>query len=301
MQKNTVRIVVHGGAWSIPHDEQEAHIQGCYNAIEYVLYDLQHGMLAQEALCRAVEILESDPTFDAGKGSVLNSEGFVELDASIMRSKDFAFASVLGIEHYEHPIRIAESILEENFTMLAGVGAEKYAMDKLFTYVENDFFIVPRERQRFEELQSKGKYNPADAFSPKGTVGAVVLDIYGDIVAGTSTGGAPFKHPGRVGDSPLCGAGTYADDSSGGASATGFGEDIMRVLLTKSACDFMKTYHPSLAVNKAIEILYKKCGGYAGLIALNFSGEYGIFCNTEHIAHAYVDTKGDIVSRIFCD
>lgn len=296
--KKEPKIIVHGGAWTIPHEEQEAHIKGCYNAVQAVWSDLQKGMPADEAVCVAIRTLENDETFDAGKGGVLRADGRVELDASIMIGESHCFASVMNIKEYMNPIDIAHALLKEDYSILCGEGAELFAQSKGFPRISNTELIVEREQKRFNTLQQTSKYSLSEAFIPHGTVGAVVYDTQGNLVAGTSTGGVPLAPCGRIGDTPLPGAGTYCDNTTGGASATGFGEAILRILLTRTACDFLRDYSPMESAKRAVDILYNITNSFAGIIMINNKGEYGIAYNTTHLAHAYVDANGNIVARI---
>ena len=296
--KQQPKIIVHGGAWEIPQEEQEAHIIGCYNAVCAVWKDLQQGMPAQEAVCTAIRILEEDETFDAGKGGVLRADGTVELDASLMIGSSQKFASVMNIKHYMHPIDIAHALLNEDFSILSGTGAEEFASEQGFPRIENIELIVERERQRFQILKNTHHYSLSNAFIPHGTVGAVVYDMHGNLAAGTSTGGVPFAPAGRIGDTPLPGAGTYCDNTTGGASATGFGEAILRVLLTRTACDLLRKYTPMESAKRAVDILYNTTHSFAGIILINNKGEYGIAYNTTHLARAYIDQSGNIVATV---
>lgn len=292
------KIIVHGGAWEIPQEEQEAHIIGCYKAIEYVWSDLQKGMPAEEAVCKAIMALEADGTFDAGRGSVLREDGSVELDAALMVGATHKFSSVINVKHYMHPIAIAHALLDETISILAGYGAEQFAEKQGMQRIENTALISERERKRFAMLQANPTYALQGAFVPRGTVGAVVYDVYGNIAAGTSTGGVPLAPSGRVGDTPLPGAGTYCDNTTGGASATGFGEAILRVLLTRTACDLLRDHSPMESAQRAVDILHIKTHSFAGIILINANGEYGIAYNTTHLARAYVDETGNIIARI---
>ena len=296
--KKEPKIIVHGGAWEIPLEEQENHIKGCYNAVQAVWSDLQKGMPAHEAVCTAIRVLETDETFDAGKGGVLRANGTVELDAAIMVGKSHSFASVMNIKEYMNPIDIARALLDEDFSILCGAGAEAFAQEKGFPRISNSELIVEREKKRFATLKQENKYSLAEAFMPHGTVGAVVYDTEGNLAAGTSTGGVPLAPSGRIGDTPLPGAGTYCDNTTGGASATGFGEAILRVLFTRTACDFLREYSPMESAKRAVEILHDITHSFAGIILINSKGEYGLAYNTTHLARAYVDAKGDIIATI---
>lgn len=322
------RIIVHGGAWSIPADEQEAHINGCRNAVAAAWPLLEAGATAIEAVQAAIHVLEDDPAFDAGCGSVLTSSGEVELDAAIMDGTNLNFGAVAGVKNFANPIDIAKAVLNSEFCMLIGQGAEQFAREHGIQAVEMSTLIVERERLRYEMLREAKGYSTHDSFrpvatssahsseleiasqkpAPQGTVGAVALDIFGNIAAATSTGGTPFKPSGRVGDAPICGAGTYANNECGGASATGFGEGIIRTLMTYNACHFMHrgcpqapVIVPAVAARKAIAELYEKVGGHAGIIMLDPDGNYGVYCNTDHIAHAYMGTDGVIYASVDID
>ncbi|MEG6506655.1 isoaspartyl peptidase/L-asparaginase family protein [Nitratidesulfovibrio sp. 1201_IL3209] len=313
------RIIVHGGAWTIPADRRKAHIDGCRAAVGAVWGELQRGMPALEAVRLAVNVLEADPTYDAGRGAVLNADGQIELDAAIMDGATLNFGAVAAVRGFLHPVDIARKVMDTEFCFLVAEGAERFAREAGIGAIDPAELVVEREVRLFNELRARAGFSTHDAFRPqggvtgaaetgdaacrcpeppmpKGTVGAVALDAAGDIAAATSTGGTPMKRPGRVGDSPLCGAGTYADNETGGASATGFGEGIIRVLLTRSACDFLRDGNaaPDDAARKAIDLLHRRVSGHAGLIMLDRRGRYGVHCNTQHIAHAFAVPGGGI-------
>lgn len=314
------RIIVHGGAWTIPADRRKAHVDGCRAAVDAVWGELQRGMPALEAVRLAVNVLEADPTYDAGRGAVLNADGQIELDAAIMDGATLNFGAVAAVRGFLHPVDIARKVMDTEFCFLVGEGAERFAREAGIEAIDPTELVVEREVRLFNELRARAGFSTHDAFRPqagaaetgdaacrcpeppmpKGTVGAVALDAAGNVAAATSTGGTPMKRPGRVGDSPLCGAGTYADNETGGASATGFGEGIIRVLLTRSACDFLRgevngaPSSPDDAARKAIELLHRRVSGHAGLIMLDRHGRYGVHCNTEHIAHACALPGGGI-------
>ncbi len=313
------RIIVHGGAWTIPADRRKAHVDGCRAAVDAVWGELQRGMPALEAVRLAVNVLEADPTYDAGRGAVLNADGQIELDAAIMDGATLNFGAVAAVRGFLHPVDIARKVMDTEFCFLVGEGAERFAREAGIEAIDPTELVVEREVRLFNELRARAGFSTHDAFRPqgaaetgdaacrcpeppmpKGTVGAVALDAAGNVAAATSTGGTPMKRPGRVGDSPLCGAGTYADNETGGASATGFGEGIIRVLLTRSACDFLcgevngAPSSPDDAARKAIELLHRRVSGHAGLIMLDRHGRYGVHCNTEHMAHAFALPGGGI-------
>lgn len=297
------RIIVHGGAWTIPHERREAHIAGCRAAVEAAWPALRDGATALEAVRIAVNVLEDDPTFDAGRGAVLNADGVIELDAAIMDGAKLGFGAVAAVKRFANPVDIASRLLDTEFCLLVGEGAERFALEQGMLPVDPATLLVERERRLYHDLLARKGYSTHDAFmpAPKGTVGAVALDVRGDVAAATSTGGTPFKRAGRVGDSPLCGAGTYADNETGGASATGFGEGVIRTLMTRTACDLLRDHTPDDAARKAIDLLHRRVGGHAGLIMLDRSGRYGVHCNTDHIAHAFVRADGTIHASVVPD
>jgi len=308
------RLIVHGGAWSIPDEYDEAHVKGVKKAIEDVFPLLEAGKItALDAVELCIRSLEEDDTFDAGKGSFLNKEGEIEMDAIIMNGKDLSVGSVAAIKNVMNPITVARAVMEKTeHCMLVGQGAQKFIESQNIPQVKTEDLLTPRELEFFKsiwdnkeftmetpfKIQAKDNNNNTELPTPKGTVGCVAMDIHGNIAVGTSTGGLPRKLPGRVGDCPLIGSGAYADIESGGASATGWGETIMRVVLCKRACDQMESCSAQEGVTKAIEYLDRRVGGKAGLIAIDKHGNYGIFYNTLKMAHAYVDAEGNVVASV---
>src|SRR5215469_10449419 len=234
MGEPTKAIVVHGGAWSIPPGAREAHRAGCLSAAERGYAVLSAGGSALDAVVAAIEVLEDDPTFDAGRGSVLSAEGRVQLDAGLMDGRTLHIGAVAGVHRVAHPIRLARAVLERSgHHLLVGDGAERFARDQGFELVDPETFVVERERQRYADFQA-GRLGTADDFAHD-TVGAVAQDATGQLAAGNSTGGVAFSLPGRVGDAPLPGVGYVADSRTGGVACTGWGEHILRVGLATRA------------------------------------------------------------------
>lgn len=233
-------LVVHGGAWNIPDDALADHRDGLRAALERGRSALEAGDDALTVVTEAVAVLEAHGAFDAGVGSVLNLDGDAELDAGVMRGVDEAVGSVLGVRQYAAPVRIAERLLHVGrgeVRMLAGVGAETFAHAQGFAAVTAERLRHPREVERHARLRAEQGFLPSFSFGmPRGTVGAVARDRRGHLAAATSTGGTPLKPPGRVGDSPLPGAGFYAS-THGAASSTGWGEAILSALLAVRAVD----------------------------------------------------------------
>ncbi|MBA4311390.1 MAG: peptidase T [Chlorobiaceae bacterium] len=291
-----ISIIVHGGAWDIPDDAVESHYKGVEHALDVGWKILKLGGNAVDAVEQAVQIMENNETFDAGYGSHLNQLGEVELDASIMDGKTIRCGAVAAVHHIKNPITLARKIMDESeHILLVGNGAEQYAKEHGITICESTELVTQRERDRWETLRTKKEFKTKDAFKklvrPSDTVGVVALDQYGNICTGTSTGGTPNKYPGRVGDSPLIGCGTYADNEVGGVSTTGWGEAMIKVVMAKTVIDLMEMNgsNPQKAAERGIEILHRKADGFGGVIALNKQGGFGIAFNTPRMARAYMN------------
>jgi beta-aspartyl-peptidase (threonine type) len=248
----------------------------------------------------AIMAMEDDPAFDAGYGSVLNREGIVEMDASIMDGRTLDVGAVAGIQHVKNVIVLARRVMESEHTFLIGRGAEQFAQAHNLTLVENETLRAPAAIAEWQKFCA----NPpaphlARYVEPKGTVGCVAVDHTGNIVAGTSTGGMAFKPAGRVGDSPIIGAGTYADDMLGGASSTGWGEAITRVVMAKFAVDALANDRtPNDAAHAAIEYLARRVGGTGGIILADRLGRVGLAFNTPKMARAWITEQNEEITAI---
>lgn len=290
-----IALIVHGGAWSIPDDLVESHRRGCAKALEAGWHILRGGGSAVDAVERSINVLEEDPVFDAGRGSHLNSAGEIELDASIMNGTTFRCGAVAAIQNILHPISLARKVMDESeHILLVGKGALRFALEHGIKQCRQDDLLVGRELERWKSLQRQKKYSTKEAFrrgAASDTVGAVALDRNGIICAGTSTGGTPNKYPGRVGDSPLIGCGTYADSGVGGVSTTGWGEAMIKVVMAKTVIDLIQASggNPQAAAERGIEILKRKADGDGGVIVLSPKGTFGASFNTHRMARAYVN------------
>lgn len=295
-------LIVHGGAWRISEDTYADHINGTRAAVEAGWKALLKGGSALDAVEIAVSAMEDDPTFDAGVGSVLNRAGDIEMDAMIMDGRTLALGAVAAVRGIKNPVKLARVIMEDtDHCVLVADGARRFAEEKGIRLCAAAELTVPREIERFHRLQQMPDYHLADEFTPDpmDTVGAVAIDEDGNIAAATSTGGVHFKLPGRVGDSPLVGSGAYADNLTGGASATGHGENIMRVVLAKTATDALgRGMSAQQAADSAIRYMYERVGGYGGLILVDHRGETAFAYNTPHMAVAWVDAQGNIHAQI---
>ncbi len=284
-------LLVHGGAWAIPDDMVKAHLNGVRNAMLAGWQVLERGGSALDTVEEAVVIMEDDETFDAGRGSFLNRDGKVQLDALIMDGSTLRTGGVGCVEHLRNPVRAARKILSESpHVYFVAEGAEKFAAAQGIPLCENADLIIPREIERLREFQSRDAENTDDLFAPAishDTVGAVALDARGNIAAATSTGGTLNKAPGRLGDSSLIGCGCYADNKSAAASTTGWGEPIMKLVLAKWAADRVAAGNlPEWAAAEAINYLKARLNGHGGMILLDAHGHYGIAHNTPRMARA---------------
>jgi beta-aspartyl-peptidase (threonine type) len=298
--KSHATLIVHGGAGSIPPEVHGAHIAGCRRAAEAGWAVLARGGPALEAVEAAVCVLEDDPAFDAGRGAFPNAAGEIELDAIIMDGRDLNFGAVAAVQRVCHPVTLARLVMAESeHAMLAGTGAEWFARQQGLPVCTTEELLAEPELERWRAAQASDnprvRENPGIA--PSDTVGAVALDAGGNLAAATSTGGTFNKLPGRVGDSPLVGCGAYADNCTGAVSATGQGEALMKVTISRATCDLIaQGMSAQGAADAAISLLAERTTGQGGLIVLDRLGRIGIAHNTPYIAHATVTAGGEIVT-----
>ncbi|MBU7018033.1 MAG: isoaspartyl peptidase/L-asparaginase [Theionarchaea archaeon] len=284
-------ILIHGGAWDIPDDFVDAHKKGVTQAALSGRRLLNHSAL--DAVEAAISSMEDDPTFDAGTGSFLNRLGMIELDAAIIEGTSMRAGAVGAIHRIRNPIKLARKVMEECDTIfVVGEGAEQFASDKGMSLCDNQDLVIEREKERWNILSKEKK--PAEDFFKHGTVGAVAVDAEKRVVAGTSTGGTPFKQPGRIGDSPILGAGTYATETCA-VSCTGWGEAIMKAGMAKKVADFIdEGESPQDAAEKSVDILRKRFSGYGGVIVVTIEGDYGIAYNTPRMARCVYTAEMDV-------
>ena len=274
-------IIVHGGAGPIKDESLPARLEGCREAALAGWRILEQGGSSLDAAEAAVVALEDNPLFNAGTGSTLNLLGRVEMDAAIMTAEQLRAGAVAAVSGIRNPIKLARRVMEDGrHVMLAAEGAVSFAREIGFPECFPEALVVDRERSRWE--------------SKHGTVGCVALDSAGRLAVGTSTGGIFDKLPGRVGDSPLIGCGTYADES-GAVSCTGYGEAIIRVVLAKSTVDFLRAgIDPQTAATQALELLKSRTGAEGGLIVIDRSGRIGYARTTTHMPVCRIHEPGNI-------
>jgi beta-aspartyl-peptidase (threonine type) len=286
-------LLVHGGAGDIPDDATDMYVAGVRAALDAGWAILEGGGSAVDAVEAAIVVMEDDGAFDAGRGSVLNQDGRVQLDAMIMDGASLAAGGIGAVETVRNPIRVARAVMEGSPQVyLAGGGAERFAVERGFESIDNAELVTPRERRRFEEALGRAAAGltvdaraAVEGAIAHDTVGAVALDGRGDLAAGTSTGGIAYKPVGRVGDSSIIGSGCYADNESAAVSCTGEGEAIMRLVLGKWVVDRVADgLSPQAAAEAAIERLGSRLGGRGGLILLDRDGRSGVSFNTPRMA-----------------
>ncbi|HSY14155.1 MAG TPA: isoaspartyl peptidase/L-asparaginase [Verrucomicrobiae bacterium] len=284
-------MLVHGGAWAMPDDVTEAHRRGVEAAAAAGWDVLQKGGSSLDAVEAAVVEMEEDETFDAGRGSFLNMDGRVQLDALIMDGATLRAGGVGCVEHIRNPVRAAKKILTESpHVYFVGTGAESFAQEHGIELCANEDLIIEREVERLREakkqayLQMPGEFGPTHSHD---TVGAVALDAQGNIAAATSTGGTLNKAPGRVGDSSLIGCGCYADNRSAAVSTTGWGEPMMKLVLAKWTADRVESgVTPEEAAKQALYYMKSRLNGHGGIILVDKRGRIGIAHNTPRMAWA---------------
>jgi beta-aspartyl-peptidase (threonine type) len=274
-------IIVHGGAGRVREEELPERLESCKEAALAGWRILKQGGSALDAAEAAVAALEDNPLFNAGTGSTLNRLGRVEMDAAIMEGETLRAGAVATVEGIKNPIKLARCVMEDGrHVLLAGEGALTFARQIGFPECPPEALIVEAERKRWQEKH--------------GTVGCVALDTNGKVAVATSTGGIFDKLPGRVGDSPLIGCGTYAD-RCGGVSCTGHGEAIIRVALAKATLELLNGgAEPQSAAKQAVTLLVKKTGSTGGLIIIDWQGRIGYARNTERMPVCFVTVEGEI-------
>jgi beta-aspartyl-peptidase (threonine type) len=289
-------LVIHGGAWAMPDDMVDAHINGVRHALAAGWRVLERGGSSLDAVEEAVVIMEDDETFDAGRGSFLNRDGKVQLDALIMDGATLRAGGIGCVERLRNPVRAARKILSESpHVYFVGEGAERFAAEHGVALCRNEDLIIPREVERLRAYQTQTSSGGDDLFAPAishDTVGAVALDRDGNIAAATSTGGTLNKAPGRLGDSSLIGCGCYANNESAAASTTGWGEPIMKLVLAKWTADRIAAGNlPEWAAQESMNYLKERVNGHGGIIVLDTNGHFGIAHNTPRMAWALKTKK----------
>jgi beta-aspartyl-peptidase (threonine type) len=291
-------LVVHGGVddagpGQLSAQEEAAVRAGITRALTRGYALLKEGGSSLDAVEAALRSFEDDTTFDAGRGAVVDTDGIAELDAAIMDGQTISAGSVAAVEHIAHPISLARRVMERtSHVMLVGVGAEQFAKSQGIQLVPNSYFITAAQREKYEKW--KAQHND-EASGHHGTTGAIALDSHGNLAAGTTTGGTSWKLPGRVGDSPIIGAGTYANNSFGCAvSSSGTGEFFIRDTIAVDICHRVAYLHESIdeAANFVVHNELKAQGGDGGVIVLDRTGHSVAVFNTHAFWRGSIGADG---------
>ena len=308
-QAATPVLVIHGGAGVVARDvtpEREKAVRAALQrALESGYAQLKAGKPALDAVTAAITILEDDPLFNAGKGAVFNHDGKNELDAAIMDGSTLRAGSIANVHRVKNPILLARAVMEQSpHVMMVGDGAEQFAKSVGIELVAPGYFHTDeRWRQLQSALKEEREKTAAPAKAPHhGTVGAVALDTQGHLAAGTSTGGMTNKRYGRVGDSPIIGAGTYANAKCA-VSATGWGEYYIRANAAHDICARVEYGGKPLAqaAKEVVMDVIPKLGGDGGVIALDADGNFAMPFNTEGMYRGWIDKNGKIHIAIFAE
>lgn len=314
--ESPIAFAIHGGAGTITKanlsDEKEAEYRAkLTESVEAGYAILRQGGTSEDAVIKAIQIMEDSPLFNAGIGAVFTWEGEHELDASIMRGQDKQAGAVAGVKRTKSPIAAAQLVMNQSVhVMLSGDGADSFAQDNGLEMVENNIFDTKRRKDALEKVKQKLlKNDHAYQFDPDvtdykfGTVGAVALDKFGNLAAGTSTGGMTAKRWGRIGDSPIIGAGTWADNDSCAVSATGHGEYFIRNHVAADICSRVKYADKSIeqAGNEVIHKVLSPEAGEGGVIIIDRKGNIAMPFNSEGMYRASVDTSGKVTVAIYSE
>ena len=292
-------IAIHGGAGGLPREHLPSEQQQRYHDALAAALDCGYALLeaggsSLDAVIAAVRLLEDDPLFNAGRGAALTREGIAELDAAVMDGSTLRAGGVAAVRHVKHPIELARRVMEKSrHVLLVGAGAEEFALEEGFELLPNAYFRTAERRTELDLLRS-GQHVSELVPAPHGTVGAVARDAHGNLAAATSTGGMSNKRPGRVGDSPVIGAGTYARNGACAVSATGHGEYFMRLVAAYHVCAAVE--YRGLGVQEAVrETIHERLaglGGRGGIIAVDADGRIALDFNTEGMFRGARDSSG---------
>jgi L-asparaginase / beta-aspartyl-peptidase len=291
-------IAIHGGAGPIPaqaltHGRDELFRASLQTALDAGYHILERGGGSLDAVTAAVRVLEDDPLFNAGHGAALTRDGAAELDAAVMEGKTQRAGAVASVRHIKNPVDLARRVMEKSrHVLLVGAGAEEFALEEGLTLVPNSYFRTAERQQQLEAEQRGAAVS--DLIPSQGTVGAVALDANGNLAAATSTGGMTNKRQGRVGDSPIIGAGTYAKNGVCAVSATGHGEYFIRAVAAYHICAAVEYRGLSLedAAREMLHTILPGLGGRGGIIAIDPGGHIVMDFSTEGMFRGARDSRG---------
>ena len=306
-------IVIHGGAGTILKKNMTPELEKEYRAVLAQAIEVGHAILneggsSQQAVEKTIHVMENSPLFNAGKGAVLTAEGYASLDASFMDGKSLNAGAISGVRHIKNPITTAIAVMEQSpHVMLSGKGADDFAISLGLDTVPNNYFITERRKNALKRVQEKEAakvsfYDPFIRDSKFGTVGCVALDQAGNLAAGTSTGGMTNKKWDRIGDAPIIGAGTYANNISCGVSATGWGEFFIRSVVAHDIAALVE--YKGMDITSAAKTVLQKVadlGGDGGVIVLDRKGNVAMEFNTAGMYRAHMDAQGNQNIMIYKD
>lgn len=302
-------LMIHGGSGALEHIRREGSEEDFVSSLRRILAGgreiLAKGGPALDAVEYCAIALEDDPLYNAGHGSVLNEYGEVEMDAAIMDGKGLDAGAVAGITNVKNPISLARKVLEKSeHVMLIGKGAREFANLCKVDIMTDDYFVVDSRIRQWREAQKAGgmmlDHEDAEPQHKFGTIGAVAQDTSGDLAAATSTGGIVNKRWGRVGDSPIVGAGVFADNVTCAVSATGYGEQFQRTVLSKMVSDliYFKGMDAAEAANAGISYLVERVKGLGGIIVIDRHGRCAFAHSTSGLICGYIERGGESICRL---
>src|SRR6056300_1444264 len=321
-QKNSasppIGIVIHGGAGTILRENMTPEIEAAYREtlaevirVGYTL--LKNGASSQEAIEKTIHVMEDSPLFNAGKGAVLTADETIELDASFMNGETLDAGAISGVRTIKHPISAAIKVMENSpHVMLSGKGADQFASEQGLEIVSPEYFLTERRINSLKRVQEAAKAKET-SWAPEernflknqryGTVGCVALDLSGNLAAGTSTGGMTNKKWNRIGDAPIIGAGTYANNATCAISATGWGEFFIRSIVAYDISALME--YKGLTIQEAAKIVIHekvaKLGGDGGVVGIDNQGNIAMEMNSPGMYRAHMDSKGNLSVKIYQD
>ncbi len=314
----TFGIVIHGGAGTLLRSEMTAEMDAAYRkiltqAIQVGYSILKQGGTSQEAVEKTIHVMEDSPLFNAGKGAVLTADETIELDASFMNGATLDAGAIAGVKHVKNPISAAIAVMEKSpHVMLSGAGADQFAQEQGLEWVPSEYFFTERrinslKRVKEAELNRQSlieqSKDPFIVQQRMGTVGCVALDQHGNLAAGTSTGGMTNKKWNRIGDAPIIGAGTYANNATCAISATGWGEFFIRSVVAHDISALME--YKGLGIEQAAyQVIHEKVGalgGDGGIIGIDSKGNIAMEMNTTGMYRAHINSQGELTVKIYKD
>ncbi|WCE29487.1 isoaspartyl peptidase/L-asparaginase family protein [Vibrio sp. SCSIO 43137] len=321
MNSNPFSIAIHGGAGTILKQKLTAELNHEIRSTLQASVTAGHKLLSEgkdaaEAVVAAVKVLEDSPLFNAGRGSVLTHNEMVEMDASVMHGREMNAGAVTAIRHIKNPVALALDVMNKSeHVFLNGEGAEQFAFELGYEYTEQDYFFTDRRYEQLQSMKEKGMYALSEASYQQasdsqypddrkfGTVGAVALDQQGNLAAATSTGGITNKKYGRIGDSPLIGCGTFAENNNVAVSTTGMGEYFIRKAVAGDVAARMRYLKEDVYTASEVVIQgdLKAMGGEGGLIAIDSRGNIHNAMNSLGMYRASIDVNGELEVKIFVD